>query len=115
MFARTAKSPDVDRRHRVSALVPPAFANDDRFHRRLVDVMGQPRQQALLCRWRASPVTGKLECHWEVGQAEPRWPLRLESVGEPAKAPAPSWPMGGRRAARPVLRWENRNEHGRAT
>jgi hypothetical protein len=86
MFARIAKSRDVGRRQKLLAMVAPAFANDNPFDRRLGGAMRRPRRQALLCRWRASPVTGKLECHWEIASAD----AGAAEEPEPRRAVPPS-------------------------
>jgi hypothetical protein len=69
MFARAAKSWDIDR-VRVATPVVPANSNDNHVNRPMVDT---PGRQGLACRWHVSPLTGKPECHWEIERAvEPR-------------------------------------------
>jgi hypothetical protein len=82
MFAKTAKSRDVDRRHRVSAVLAAGFASDNQIDRRGWRAGHAGLAGRLSCRWQASPATGNLECHWEI-----------ENADATAKAPALSWPI----------------------
>jgi hypothetical protein len=38
-------------------------------NRRVSGTMRRPRTLPLLCRWRVSPVSGRLECKWELENA----------------------------------------------
>jgi hypothetical protein len=84
MFARNAKSRGIDRRYKVSTPSAPVCSNDNQIHGRIAGIVARPGQQALVCRWQASPVTGRPECHWETKnvhmataeEPEPSWPKR---------------------------------------
>jgi hypothetical protein len=38
--------------------------------RRVSGTIRRPRTLALLCRWRVSPANGRLECNWELENAD---------------------------------------------
>ena len=69
MFTRLAALTGDRRRH--AAPVPSVHSNDNRLDRRLAGVPQRTRRQVLLCRWRSSPATGSLECHWEIATIDP--------------------------------------------
>jgi hypothetical protein len=69
MFARTAKSWDIDR-VRVATPVVPANSNDNHIDPPNASVARALGKCVLVRRWRVSPLTGKLECHWEIESIE---------------------------------------------
>jgi hypothetical protein len=71
MFARAAKSWDIDRVCSVAASVVPANSNDNQLNRSIGST-GRPGGQRLACHWSVSPVTGKPECHWQIERAAGR-------------------------------------------
>ena len=70
MFTKLAALPG-DRRRR-AAPVTPIHSNDNQPGRRHAAVPRRVKRQVLLCRWRVDPITGRLECRWQI-----------ESAGEP--------------------------------
>jgi hypothetical protein len=69
MFARAAKSWDIDR-VRVATPVVPANSNDNHIDPPNAGAARAFGKRGLVRHWRVSPLTGKLECHWEIENIE---------------------------------------------
>jgi len=69
MFAKLATLTGDRRCH--SASVTPVHSDDNRPGRRLAAVPQRTMRHVLLCRWRPSPATGRLECQWEIATTDP--------------------------------------------
>jgi hypothetical protein len=69
MFARTAKSWEIDR-VRAATPVVPANSNGNHIDPPNAGVARAPGKRVLVRRWRVSLLTGKLECHWEIESIE---------------------------------------------
>ena len=67
MFAKLAQSLGSGRRH--AALLTAAPCNDNHPARPMATISRAPRR-ALVCGWRRAPVTGRLECFWQVVPVE---------------------------------------------
>jgi hypothetical protein len=67
MFAKLARCHGLGHRH--AAPSKAAYCNDNHPVRRLASVSRAPRQ-ALVCRWRRVPATGRLECFWQVAPVD---------------------------------------------
>ena len=69
MFATAAKSWDIDR-VRVATPVVLANSNDNHIDPPNADVARALGKRVLMRHWRVSPLTGKLECRWEIENIE---------------------------------------------
>jgi hypothetical protein len=69
MFARAAKSWEIDRA-RVATPVVPANSNNNHIDPPNAGVARGFGKRVLVRHWRVSPLTGKLECHWEIDNIE---------------------------------------------
>jgi hypothetical protein len=65
MFTRSEKLWHDRRRPTMPTGTAPAPANDNRFDRRPANGSRAARP-VLVCRWRAQPTTGRLECVWQI-------------------------------------------------
>ena len=68
MFTKLAALPG-DRRRRGAAPMTPIHSNDNRPGRRHAAVPRRVKRQVLVCRWRVDPITGRLECRWQIESA----------------------------------------------
>jgi hypothetical protein len=64
MFAKLARFQGVGPRH--AARSKAAHSNDNHPVRRLATVSRQAPRRVLVCGWRQVPVTGRLECFWQI-------------------------------------------------
>jgi hypothetical protein len=69
MIARAAKSWDIDC-VRVATPVVPANSNDNHIDPPNAGVARALGKCVLVRHWRVSPLTGTLECHWEIESIE---------------------------------------------
>jgi hypothetical protein len=66
MFTRSLELWHDRRRHAMPAPARRAPANDNRFDRRPANGSQRAARPVLVCRWRAQPATGRLECVWQI-------------------------------------------------
>jgi hypothetical protein len=66
MFAKLAQSLGFGRRHAAPSAAIAAHCNDNHPARPLATISQRAPRQALVCGWTQAPVTGRLECFWQV-------------------------------------------------